>query len=84
MITYCPSSQQDHSDALLRRSYLAPKEGDTTYDQQHLVLLKPKQLLFKTLHTTTAGNPPFLKDIRINLLSDPLVLKFKQSCADFF
>jgi hypothetical protein len=27
-------------------------------------------------------DPTFLKDICISLLSDPLALKFKQSCAD--
>jgi hypothetical protein len=45
MITYRPGSQQGRSDALSRRSYLAPKEGDAVYDQQHSMLLKPKRLL---------------------------------------
>jgi hypothetical protein len=47
------------------------------------VLLKPERLLLRTLHTTTAGDLAFLKDIHISLLSDPLALKFKKSCADF-
>jgi hypothetical protein len=47
------------------------------------VLLKPKQLLLRTLHTTTSVDLTFLKDIRISLFSDPLALKFKQSCIDF-
>jgi hypothetical protein len=51
MITYRPGSQQGWFDALLRRSYLAPKEGDTIYDQQHLVFLKPERLLLRTLQT---------------------------------
>jgi hypothetical protein len=83
MIIYRPGSQQGRSDALSRHSYLAPKEGDAIYDQQHLVLLKPERLLLRTLHTTTAGDLAFLKDIHISLLSDPLALKFKKSCADF-
>jgi hypothetical protein len=32
--------------------------------------------------TTTSVVSTFLKDIRISLLSNPLVLKFKQSCVD--
>jgi hypothetical protein len=32
MITYRPGFQQSRSDALSRRSYLAPKEGDVAYD----------------------------------------------------
>jgi hypothetical protein len=68
---------------LSKRSYLTPKEGDAAYDQQHSVLLKLEQLLLRILHTTTIGDLAFLKDIRISLFSDPLALKFKQSCADF-
>jgi hypothetical protein len=75
--------QQGQSDVLSRRSYLESKKGDTTYDQQHFVLLKSEQLLLKTLHITISVDPIFLKDIRISLLLDPLALKFKQSCVDF-
>jgi hypothetical protein len=82
MITYRPGSQQRQSNALSRHLYLTPKEGDTVYDQQHLVLLKPERLLLQTLQTTTSVDPTFLKDIRVSLLSDSLALKFKQSCAD--
>jgi hypothetical protein len=67
---------------LSRHSYLASKEGDAAYDQQHSVLLKPEQLLLRTLQTTTSVDPIFLKDIRISLLSNPLALKFKQSCTN--
>jgi hypothetical protein len=81
-MTSLPGSQQGQSDALSRRSYLAPNEGDTTYDQQYSVLLKPKRLLLQTLQTITSMDSTFLKDIRISLLSDPLALKFKQSCVD--
>jgi hypothetical protein len=44
MITSRPGSQQGQSDALSRRLYLAPKERDVAYDQQHSMLLKPEQL----------------------------------------
>jgi hypothetical protein len=53
--------------------YLVPKEGDTTYDQQHSVLLKPERILLRTLHTTTLMDSTF----RVSLLSNALVLKFK-------
>jgi hypothetical protein len=46
------------------------------------MLLKPERLLLKTLQTRTSIDSTFLKDIRISLLSDPLALKFKQSCID--
>jgi hypothetical protein len=47
------------------------------------MLSKPERLFLRTLHTMTSVDPTFLKDIRVSLLSDPLALKFKQSCADF-
>ena len=82
MIMYRPGSQQGQSDALLRRLYLALKEGNTAYDQQYYVFFKPKRLLLRTLQTTILVDRTFLKDICISLLSDPLALKFKQSCVD--
>ena len=54
IITYYPSSQQGQSDALSRYSYSAPKEKDLAYNQQYSVVLKPLQLLLRTLHTTTS------------------------------
>ena len=44
VIIYSPGKQQGLSDALSRRSYLAPKVGEATFDQQCTTLLKPKQL----------------------------------------
>jgi len=44
VITYCPGSKQIRSDALSRRMYLAPREGDAAYDQQKTTLIKPEQL----------------------------------------
>jgi hypothetical protein len=68
---------------LSRRSYLVPKKGDATYDQQHFILLKPEQLFLRILRTTTSMDPTFQKDIYISLFSNPLVLKYKQLCVDF-
>ena len=83
MITYHPNSQQSRYDDISRCSYLASKEGDVAYDEQHSILLKPKQLLLRTLHITTSVDLIFFKDINISLLSDPLAFKFKESCANF-
>jgi hypothetical protein len=44
VITYRPGSKQIQSDALSRRAYLAPREGDAAYDQQKTTLIKPEQL----------------------------------------
>jgi hypothetical protein len=46
------------------------------------VLLKPERLLLRTLQIITSVDLTFLKDICVSLLSDPLALKFKQSCVD--
>ena len=77
IITYRPETQQIRSDALSRRAYLAPKEGDATYDQQRSTLLKPEQLQLRTTHITTSMDVAFFQDIRVSLQSDPLALKFK-------
>jgi hypothetical protein len=82
MIMYHPGSQQGRSNALSRRSYLASTRGNAAYDQQHLVFLKHEGLLLRTLQTTTSLDPTILKDIHVSLLSDPVALKFKQSCAN--
>jgi hypothetical protein len=83
MLTSTCFSFSGQSDALSRRSYLAPKEGDIAYDQQHFVHLKLERLLHRIVYTTPSMDPIFLKDICISLLSHLLVLKFKQSCVDF-
>jgi hypothetical protein len=49
VITYRLSFQQGRSNALSRSLYLAPKEEDAAYDQQHSMLLKPERLLLRTL-----------------------------------
>ena len=77
IITYRLRTQQIQSDALSKRAYLAPKEGDVAYDQQRSILLKPEQLKLKTTHIITSMDEAFLQDIRVSLQSDPLALKFK-------
>ena len=77
IIIYRPGTQQIRSNALSRRAYLAPKEGDAAYDQQQSILLKPKQLQLRTTHITTSMDVAFPQDIRVSLQSDPLALKFK-------
>ena len=63
IITYRLGTQQIRSNALSRRAYLAPKEGDATYDQQRSTLLKPEQLQLKTTHIATSMDVAFLQDI---------------------
>ena len=46
------------------------------------MFLKPERLLLRTMHTMTSVDLAFLKDICVNLLLDPLALKFKQSCTN--
>jgi hypothetical protein len=83
VITYRPGSKQIQSDALSRRAYLTPREGDATYDQQKTTLIKPKQLQLKIIHTTTSVDASFLQDIRVSLNFDPLALKLKNNAGIF-
>ena len=68
-ITYRPGKQQGKADALLRRSYLAPRPGDTTFDYQKQVILGPTRL-----HTTRIFHTPLdsriIDAIRANLKTD--------------
>ena len=63
IIIYRPGTQQIQSDALSRRAYLAPKEGDAAYDQQQFTLLKLEQLQLRTTYITTSMDVAFLQDI---------------------
>ncbi len=63
VITYRPGSKQIQSDALSRRAYLAPREGDAAYDQQKTTLIKPEQFQLKVVRTTTSVDASFLQDI---------------------
>ncbi len=83
VITYCPGSKQIRFDALSRRAYLAPREGDVAYDQQKTTLIKLEQLQLKTVCTTTSVDASFLQDIRVSLKVDPLALKLKNNVGIF-
>ena len=63
-IVHRPGKQQGLLGALSRRSNLIPKQGETTYDQQHTTLLKPEHLCLRTTYVFTPVNTifgPFLK-----------------------
>ena len=77
IIIYRLGTQQIRFDALSRKAYLAPKEGDIAYDQQRSILLKPEQLQLRTMHSTTSIDVAFLQNIQVSLQSEPLALKFK-------
>jgi hypothetical protein len=53
VITYWPRKQQELSDALSRRSYLVPKEGEAAYEQQRTTLLKAEQLRLRAATMST-------------------------------
>jgi hypothetical protein len=71
VITYRPGIQQGKSDALSRRSFLAPKEGDAAYDQQNHILLRPEQFCLHASFIDPEADP-LLQCIRDALLTDPL------------
>lgn len=73
IITYRPGKQQGLSDALSRRSYFAPKEGDAAFEQQRTVLLKPEQFHLRAVKSTLTVDSTFLKQIQSSMSSDPLV-----------
>ena len=76
IITYRPRKQQGLSDALSRRSYLAPKVGEATFDQQCTTLLKPEQ--FKICTAVMAIDDNFLNQVRIATMKDFVALNIKQ------
>ena len=41
---YLPSGQQEKANALSRHSYLAPRHGDSTFDNQKQEILGPAQV----------------------------------------
>jgi hypothetical protein len=60
VITYRLGKQQGLSDALSRRSYLAPKEGEVAYEQQRTTLLKTQQLRLRAAYMSTPVDSSFL------------------------
>jgi hypothetical protein len=72
MITYCPRRQQGKPNVLSCCSYLKPKEGDVTYDQQCDTILKPKNLWLQALLIILEDNT-LLRRIHENLVNDYFV-----------
>jgi len=80
VITYRPGKQQGLSNALLRRSYLAPKAGEAAFDQQCTTLLKPEQ--FKIRTTVIPVDVDFLNEVRAATIEDFVALDIKQRVND--
>ena len=76
VITYWPGKQQGLSDALSRRSYLAPKVGEAAFDQQCTTLLKPEQ--FRICAAVVPIDADFLNQVRAATLEDSIALDIKQ------
>ena len=76
VITYRPGKQQGLSDALSRRSYLAPKAGEAAFDQQCTTLLKPEQ--FKICAAVVPFDADFLNQVRATTIEDSIALDIKQ------
>jgi hypothetical protein len=81
IITYRPGKQQGLSDALSRRSYFAPKEGDIAFEQQRTVLLKPEQFHLRAMKSTLTIDLTFVKQIQSSMSSDPLVFDVKSNSS---
>ncbi|MCO5566654.1 hypothetical protein L7F22_020332 [Adiantum nelumboides] len=71
VISYRPGHQQGKPDALSRRSYLAPKEGDASFDQQESVILKPEQLKLNAIISNAPEDSTFLTKVRKQTARDP-------------
>jgi len=76
VITYRPGKQQGLSDALSRRSYLAPKAGEAAFDQQCTTLLKPEQ--FKLCTTIMPIDDDFLIQVRKATIEDSIAVNIKK------
>jgi hypothetical protein len=71
-------SNEGLSDALSRRSYLAPKEGEAAYEQQRTTLLKAEQLRLREAAISIPVDSSFLDQVRAASTMDPLVLDIKR------
>ena len=73
LIQFRPGRLQGQSDALSRRSYLAPKVGEAAFDQQSQIILGPDRL---QLAATTLYSIPqdmhLLDEVRDSFLTDDL------------
>lgn len=82
VITYRPGAQQGKPDALSRRSYLMPKEGDAAFDQQLTIMLKPEHLFLKSLHAIIPMDSGLLDQIRMALLQDPFAIDVRHRIVE--
>ena len=80
VIIYRPGKQQGLSNALSRRSYLAPKAGEAAFDQQCTTLLKPEQ--FKIRTAVISIDVDFLNEVRAATIEDSVALDIKQRAND--
>ena len=76
VITYRPKKQQALSDTLSRRSYLTPKAGEATFDQQCTTLLRREQ--FKICAAIVPFDAGFLNQVRAATIEDSVALDIKQ------
>ena len=76
VITYRPGKQQGLSDALSRRSYLAPKAGEAAFDQQCTTLLKPEH--FRICAVVVPIDTDFLDQVRTATIGDSVALEIKK------
>jgi hypothetical protein len=80
VITYRPGKQQGLSDALSRRSYLAPKAGEAAFDQQCTTLLKPEH--FRICAAAVSIDTDFLDQVRTATIKDSVALEIKKRADD--
>jgi len=74
IITYSPGCLQWLSDALSMQLYLAAKEGKEAYDQQCMILLKPKHFYLCAVGIKLS----FFDEVRETSCFDTFVLDIKQ------
>ena len=70
-IIFRPGTQQGNADALSRRSYLALRPRDPTFDNQKQILLEPSKLQATTIYATPLDSS-LLDTIHQQLHSDDL------------
>ena len=78
VIIYRPGKQQRLSDALSRRSYLAPKAGEAAFDQQCTTLLKLECFCLCATIVPTSIDVNFLDQVRVASIQDNVFLDIKR------
>jgi hypothetical protein len=78
VITYRPGNLQGKHDALSRRSYLAPKEGDPILDQQKSIVLKSANFQLKALAMSSGEDALYLKEVQEALHDHPFVRNIRK------